>query len=96
MTYYVISSPNNQEQITVSPYEVDDYVEFQGYTIDYKVNSCRGCSELKDSVEERFDFYGITTGHYCQDCYENNYPYRKDRYATIEYDGYGERLSDEY
>ena len=44
MTYYVISSPNNQEQITVSPYEVDDYVEFQGYTNDYKENSCRGCS----------------------------------------------------
>jgi hypothetical protein len=30
------------------------------------------------------------------DCYENNYPYRKDRYPTEEYDGYGERLGDDY
>ena len=53
---------------------------------------CRGCLEYKDDTQERFDFFGITTGYYCDGCYENNYPFRKDRYPTIEHDGYGERL----
>lgn len=28
----------------------------------------------------RRDAYGISTGPYCNECYENNYPYRKDEY----------------
>ena len=34
--------------------------------------------------------YGIYTGLYCDDCYKNNYPYRKDRYHDESY--CGERL----
>ena len=35
----------------------------------------------------RNDAYGIYTGLYCDDCYENNYPYRKDRYYDPAYAG---------
>ena len=56
---------------------------------------CKGCRTVIE-VHERCDYYGIFTGHYCDDCYENNYPYRKDRYPTMEYDGYGDYLEDDY
>jgi hypothetical protein len=57
---------------------------------------CRGCetTEEKSYVELRQDAYGIPTGYYCDDCYENNYPYRKDRYFDESYAG--ERLEDDY
>ena len=51
---------------------------------------CRGCNKEAD---ERHDAYGISTGYWCDDCYENNYPYRKDQY---DYEAYGERLDDDY
>jgi len=65
---------------------------------------CKGCnkeSELTDNNIDyhewsRCDYYGIPTGVYCDDCYENNYPYKKDRYPTMEYDGYGEQLEPDY
>ena len=56
---------------------------------------CKGCRTIID-VYDRHDYYGIFTGHYCDYCYENNYPYRKDRYPTMEYDGYGDYLEDDY
>jgi hypothetical protein len=57
---------------------------------------CRGCETTKEEsyVELRQDAYGIPTGYYCDDCYENNYPYRKDRYFDKSYAG--ERLEDDY
>jgi hypothetical protein len=57
---------------------------------------CRGCSTTDEEayVELRQDAYGYATGHYCDDCYENNYPYRKDRYHDESYAG--ERLEDDY
>jgi len=58
---------------------------------DYINNKCRGCESVHSF--ERHDAYGIFTGHYCDDCYENNYPYKKDRY---DYEAYGERLEDDY
>ena len=51
---------------------------------------------LKYHEWAREDAYGIFTGHYCDDCYENNYPYRKDRYPTMENDGMGDYLNDDY
>ena len=42
----------------------------------------------------RSDHYGIFTGHYCDECYENNYPYRKDNYFDPGYAG--EYLEDDY
>lgn len=75
--------------------EAEDVIEydfsFETHTI-IRVIPCRGCDST--DVDERYDYYGISTGYWCDDCYENNYPYKKERYATEEYDGYGERLND--
>lgn len=58
-------------------------------------NKCRGCGT--PYANEQTDYFGITTGYWCSSCYESpKYPYRKDKYPTIEHDGYGERLEDDY
>jgi hypothetical protein len=60
------------------------------------LDKCRGCAD-PINAHECFDAYGITTGHWCPTCYDSSaYPYRKDRYPTIEHHGYGERLDDDY
>jgi hypothetical protein len=41
---------------------------------------CKSCNDAKLDSEERFDFHGISTGYYCTDCFQNNYPYRQDDY----------------
>lgn len=57
---------------------------------------CRGCDTTDEEafVELRQDAYGIPTGYYCDHCYENSYPYRKDRYH--DYLDAGEYLEDDY
>jgi len=61
---------------------------------DYIHTKCRGCQTVH--AYERHDAYGITTGHWCDECYESDkYPYRKDRYPTMEHDGYGDYLEPE-
>lgn len=73
------------EFVALAWFEVEDFFEYEQLDrTDYwtrEVHSCRGCSESKDDVQERHDYHGITTGYYCEDCYENNYPYRKDDYT---------------
>ncbi len=65
--------------------------------------TCRGCEqqeqvqswgEVKYHPWHRSDAYGLSTGHYCDECYENNYPYRRDRYYDPEL--CGERMDDDY
>lgn len=97
MIYTAHNSKTNETIKTTCPAEFDNLLEEKGWwhntdVLVYKYHHCRGCGEDKTDTTERKDFYGITTGHYCDDCYENNYPYRKDRYPTMEYDGYGECL----
>jgi hypothetical protein len=61
---------------------------------------CKGCEKEEDGIRPithhqwaRSDYYGMYTGLYCDVCYDSdNYPYKKDRYPTIEYDGFGEHL----
>jgi len=61
---------------------------------------CEGCEKKEEGIRPithhwwaRSDYYGIFTGLYCDDCYNSDrYPYKKDRYPTVEYDGYGEQL----
>ena len=58
---------------------------------------CRGCQKPdKENVRvspiqyhdwARADAYGIYTGLYCDDCYKDNYPYRKDEYYDPAYAG---------
>ena len=58
---------------------------------DYINDKCRGCGTVHAS--ECHDAYGITTGFWCNDCYESSrYPYKKDRY---DYRAYGERLDED-
>lgn len=59
---------------------------------DYILGKCRECGD-PDASEEH-DFYGMSTGHWCANCYENHYPYRKDAYFDEEYAG--ERMEDDY
>ena len=52
--------------------------------------------DCKHDANERFDAYGITTGWWCDSCFNSNkYPYRKDKYPTIETHGFGERLNND-
>ena len=67
--------------------------EENGY---YTIPTCKGRECNSTDVSPRYDAHGIPTGNYCEPCYKNNYPYRKDRYPTIETHGYGERLDDDY
>jgi hypothetical protein len=65
---------------------------------------CQGCEkkcdhgfnhgELVYHEWARNDAYGIYTGLYCDDCFENNYPYRTDRYFDPAY--CGERMDEDY
>lgn len=60
--------------------------------------SGRDCSKTTDDtnagVELRYDAYNIPTRYYCDDCYENNYPYRKDMY--YDYFNAGEYMDEDY
>jgi len=101
MNYVAFNSDTDKEVMSdPCPTELAERMEYEGYESHqwYSIqrHSCRGCQEDKPDVQERSDAHGIYTGHYCEDCYDNNYPYRKDRYPTIETHGYGERLNDDY
>jgi len=76
----------------------DTYME-EMPTVQCKGEGCEKEAEQMHPIKyhewARNDAYGYYTGLYCDDCYENNYPYKKDRYPTMEYDGYGERLEPE-
>jgi len=95
MIRYVCTQETTNKTETV--YYLDELDDTLGeWFIDYKEHSCKGCQEFKEDVVKCSDWYGIYTGHYCTKCYETNYPYKKERYPTIENDGYGERLEDDY
>lgn len=109
MLQYTITNQKTQEQFTCNyTDEVEDLIqsEMHGNTFnreDFIVDkqfACRGCQEFDKGdigVQERYDAHGITTGNWCEECYgSSKYPYRKDRYPTIETHGYGEQLGDDY
>ena len=59
---------------------------------EYIYTKCRGCGTVH--ANECHDAYGITTGFWCDECYDSsNYPYKKYRY---DYEAYGERLDYDY
>ena len=61
---------------------------------DWITSKCKGCQDVE--CEERLDWHGITTGYWCNSCYNSpKYPYRKDRYPTQETQGYGDHLNPE-
>jgi len=48
---------------------------------------CRGDRCDSRDATRRYDAYNIPTGNYCDECYANNYPYRKDVYFDPAYAG---------
>lgn len=97
--YRIINNQTNETWAEFhSRIEALDCFEWGGvseneYNIIY-VTPCKNCGK---DADEKYDFYGISTGYWCDECYDSNkYPYKKQRYATIEYDGYGERLNEDY
>jgi len=64
-------------------------------TICCRGENCSNTTETEEAyVELRSDSYGIPTGYYCEDCYETNYPYRKDNY--YDWLNAGEYLESDY
>ena len=45
------------------------------------------CRPIAHHTWARNDAYGIYTGLYCDKCYKDNYPYRRDRYYDPAYAG---------
>ena len=46
----------------------------------YPAPTCAGAGCDSEDIEMRYDAYGLATRSYCDQCYESNYPYRKDAY----------------
>jgi len=95
MEYQIISKVNKGEYkvgsiIAIFPCdeEADEYMEefifsnnlkpFDVYVA--RVIECQTCGE--NEGEERFDYYGYSTGYHCDNCYydSSKYKYRKDAY----------------
>ncbi len=75
--------------------ECGEWIDYEGLGLGdvylKKIIGCRGCD---NEGHQQYDAHGISTGYWCHECYESDrYPYRKDRYPTIETHGYGERLN---
>jgi hypothetical protein len=67
--------------------------------IDINEIPCRGCGKSNQNddsinVEERKDHYGYSTGFWCEECYQHNYPYKRGAY--YDYLDAGEYLDDDY
>lgn len=95
----LVTWSNNKEEIETEKSDYEETITNQEYWIEegteYITNKCRGCQT--PYANEQCDAHGITTGYWCDACYESDkYPYRKDKYPTIETHGYGERLNDDY
>ena len=59
-------------------------LKFDDYEVDEPIYNA---PKVEYHMWARNDAYGIYTGLYCDDCYKNNYPYRKDRYHDESYCG---------
>tara|TARA_R110000824_G_C14959930_1_gene651880 strand:- start:472 stop:663 length:192 start_codon:yes stop_codon:yes gene_type:complete len=59
--------------------------------------NCSGCKKETESKFEleRCDAYGIYTGLYCDDCYNDSEIYRYKKHRYFEPDFAGERLEEE-
>ena len=63
---------------------------------DYIYVKCKGCQTVH--AYERHDHYGISTGHWCDKCYDDpsKYTYRKDAYYDPSYAGERMEPEDDY
>ena len=63
---------------------------------DYIYTKCKGCGTVH--ANECHDAHGITTGHWCDKCYDDpsKYTYRKDAYYDPAYAGERMEPEDDY
>ena len=80
MKYRIINDKTNK--VEEEFYTKEDALDFVDFEFSFETHSiiqvisCRGCDK---EGHERQDWYGISTGHWCDPCYHSNkYPYRKD------------------
>ena len=74
---------------------VTDYDEVNGNDLEEECNFCSGYgkytrrTKLEHHMWARSDAYGLYTGLYCEECYDDptKYTYRKDRYYDPAYAG---------
>ena len=59
-------------------------LKFDDYEVDEPIYNA---PKVEYHMWARNDAYGIYTGLYCDDCYKDNYPYRKDEYYDPAYAG---------
>ena len=83
---YVVKDMNTDKILFSSRYneEIKDFVsdlKIGTYYTDTLIR-CKGNNCDSTETQERFDFHGIHTGWYCNNCYDNNYPYRKEDYTN--------------
>ena len=93
MAYQIKNNETDKVVATTYCHEEVDYLiqEFGEY--EHYVHEAVSCRKCDNEGDERTDAYGISTGYWCEGCYNGtNYPYRRDRYPTVENDGYGENL----
>lgn len=78
----------------IDEYGTNVYCNRGGCDVPHEHTHCNGQGCTSVDAQKRTDAYNIFTGYYCDDCYENNYPYRKDRY--YDFLDAGEYLDDDY
>lgn len=97
MYYKIFDLQNNKELdprffSKMEAVEVAEDLQLTNYNV-FQVVPCKGCSS--EESYEQFDAHGISTGYWCNPCYNSSkYPYRKDYYPTLETHNYGEKLED--
>jgi hypothetical protein len=95
MKYQVISRKTDEVKAEFyTRHEAEETMEYEFSWDTHYIKTITPCRECGNEGYERSDWYGISTGHWCEECYEHHYPYKKERYETEEYDGFGERLED--
>ena len=89
MKYQVINKTNDEIEFELfNEEEAIETIELDFSWDTHTIKEIVGCKKCGNEAYERRDWYGISTGHWCDECYET-----KPRYATIELDGYGEKIN---
>jgi hypothetical protein len=82
MRYVIYDSKDEEIAAVFDGQEATDICQENLGSYLIKEFPCKHCGEYKEDVQERTDFHGITTGYWCEEDYESNYPYRKDDYTN--------------
>ena len=91
--YYQVKQDGKTVYESYEYEDCEDFIQFENIENAYITEfiPCRSCRDKEGHL--RHDTDGIPTGYFCDECFETNYPYRKDAYH--DYLNAGEYL-DEY